>query len=110
MCCATGKTGRVQVEYQQAEACRERFLVHELLAVKAQALVFFGKNAQKYVLGQITPLWSIDKKQLIDNSYWVMRVPHTSPTSFNTYGGKGQNYIVPFKKLCQRAGIGNKTV
>lgn len=109
MCSTTGKTGRVNVNDRQAKVCRERFLVKELQAVKARALIFFGENAQRYALGKTTPLWSIHKEQLNDSSYWVMRVPHTSPTPFNTHGGRGQNYIVPFNELCQRASISVKT-
>ena len=105
VCSMTGKTGRVIVNDQQVFVCRERFLVKELQAVKARALVFFGVNAQRYSLGFITPLWEISNKLINGTNYWVMRVPHTSPSSFNTYGGKGQNYIAPFNELCRRANI-----
>jgi len=104
-CDATGKTGRVNVNNLQAAKCRERFLVKELVAVNASVLVFFGKNAQRYALGRTTPLWRIHREQLNGSSFWVMRVPHTSPPSFNTYGGRGRNYIAPFNVLCRRASI-----
>ena len=99
ICCTTGTTGRVKINARQAAVCRKTFLFNELTAVNARGLVFFGANAQEFVLGESTPLWSIVRKQLNSLDYWVLRVPHTSPTSFNTHGGKGRHYLAPFQDL-----------
>lgn len=107
MCCVTGKTGRVKINDKQAATCRETFLFQELAAVEARGLIFFGANAQEFVLGESTPLWSVNKKQLNGREYWVLRVPHTSPTAFNTHGGKGENYLAPFEELQRKANIQN---
>lgn len=99
MCFATGTTGRVKINARQVAVCRETFLFNELAAVNARGLVFFGANAQEFVLGESTPLWLVVKKRLNSRDYWVLRVPHTSPTSFNTHGGKGAHYLAPFQDL-----------
>lgn len=104
-CSDTGKTGRVRINDKQTALCRDRFIMKELQAVNARALIFFGINAQKYTLGWTTHLWEIHEVQLNCVSCWVMRVPHTAPTPFNTHGGRGQNYIAPFNELCRRANI-----
>lgn len=103
LCSETGRTGRVRINARQAEECVGTFLLDELQIVKPRALVFFGANAQRYVLGKTTPLWEIHQEQLSGHPYLVMRVPHTSPTPFNTHGGGGNKYIEPFKELNRRA-------
>lgn len=105
MCCMTGKSGRIKINNKQAATCREQFLVRELLDIDARALVFFGKNAQRFALGETTPLWSVSIKKLKERDYFVLRVPHTSPISFNTHGGKGINYIAPFMDFFRQANI-----
>ena len=35
-------------------------------------------------------------------TYWVTRVPHPSPQSFNTHGRKGEYYKEPFRELVAR--------
>jgi uracil-DNA glycosylase len=104
--CETGQTGRIAVSSSQAETCIANFLIRELDAVNSKALVFFGKNAQKYVLNEDIPLWTISNKVVGNRMYKVMRVPHTSPESFNTYGEKGEAYVQPFKELLAAINIG----
>lgn len=105
MCAATGRTGRVKVHDKQADRCRRRFLERELVEVGARALIFFGVNAQQYTIGRCSSLWSIERQCIGSQDYWMIRVPHTSPTPFNTHGAKGDNYVAPFKELCRQAGI-----
>ncbi len=105
MCSLTGKSGRVKINKDQAVKCIDQFLIHEILKVGARALVFFGENAQKFALGETTPLWAIRKRNIKQCEYLIMRVPHTSPTPFNTHGGKGHRYKDPFRELLCQAGI-----
>jgi len=105
VCAVTGRTGRVKVNDEQADRCRGLFLEHELVEVGARAVMFFGVNAQQYTIGRSTPLWSIERQCIGSQDYWSMRVPHTSPTPFNTHGARGRNYNAPFWKLCRQAGI-----
>jgi len=105
MCSATGRTGRVKINNAQSTTCRNQFLVHELQEIGAKALIFFGANAQEFAMGKTTLLWAVRKWKLHDREYFVLRVPHTSPTPFNTHGGRGANYITPIKELFRQAGI-----
>jgi hypothetical protein len=104
-CAVTGKTGRVEINERQVKACVDRFLLKELSILRPKALVFFGKAPQKYVCGYTTDPWMCTEAVVGDRSYWMMRVPHPSPTSYNTHGGLGAAYIEPFKTLKVRAGI-----
>ena len=104
-CAVTGKTGRVEINERQVKTCVDRFLLKELWILRPKALVFFGKASQKYVCGYTTAMWMCTEAVLGDRSYWMMRVPHPSPPSYNTYGGGGHAYVEPFKTLKVRAGI-----
>ena len=95
----TGATGRITLPSRQVRTCTNHFLANELEIVKSKAIVFFGTNAQRYVLDEVTPVWQCFTRQFAERDYIVMRVPHTSPQAFNTYGHRGQAYIEPFKKL-----------
>ncbi len=97
--CETGKTGRIVLPANQVETCTENFLANELRIVNPKALVFFGINAQRYVLNEQTPLWDLATRPFGGREYVFMRVPHTSPESFNTHGDMGRTYIEPFKRL-----------
>lgn len=108
VCSDTGQTGRIDINEKQARACRELFLVNELIAVKARSIIFFGNNSQRYTLNGTTPLWSISDAYIKNTKYSIMRVPHTSPTSFNTHGRNGQEYIKAFNELCKYANINIK--
>ena len=101
-CAVTGRSGRVAIGETQATTCRSRFLLRELAIIKPVALVFFGEFPQRYVLGKSTPLWKLSQVSLAGVTYWVMRVPHTSPTAFNTHGGQGEKYKLPFQDLRAR--------
>ena len=57
--CETGKTGRIAVSAWQAATCIDNYLLRELEITRSLALVFFGKNAQSYVLNEVTPPWVI---------------------------------------------------
>lgn len=61
--------------------------------------MFFGENAQRYAMDKITMLWNVQEETLAGRHYFVMRVPHTSPQSFNTHGRKGLKYIEAFDQL-----------
>ena len=104
-CAETGKTGRVAINDRQVKTCVDRFLLKELAILRPKALVFFGTKPQRYVCGHTTEPWACTEAKVGDRSYWMMRVPHTSPTSYNTHGGVGAAYIEPFKNLKARAGI-----
>ena len=98
-CAVTGQTGRVAIGETQARKCVSRFLSQELAIIRPSALIFFGEAPERNVLGYSTPLWVAHQASVAGESYWVMRVPHTSPTSFNTHGGRGEHYREPFQKL-----------
>ena len=98
-----GLTGRIAVPAWQARTCVGTFLTRELEAVRSRAIVFFGRNAQTYVLDEVTPLWEICARTVGERLYSVMRVSHTSPEAFNTHGKKGAAYVEPFKKLLAAA-------
>ena len=102
-CAVTGKTGRVVIGEIQVRNCMSKFLLRELVVIKPVALVFFGEAPQQNVLGYTTPVWAAQPASIADATYWVMRVPHTSPQSFNTHGGKGDKYIAPFRNLMEWA-------
>lgn len=95
----TGLSGRVVVGRDQADACIKNFLLRELEACNTKGVIFFGVNAAKYVLGIETKAWVLERRLIGSRQYWVMRVPHTSPESYNTHGKNGQAYIEPFKRL-----------
>jgi hypothetical protein len=98
-CAVTGATGRVAIGKKQTEICVSRFLLRELTIIKPSALVFFGEAPQLNVLGYATPIWDTVSAVIGEHTYLVMRVPHTSPTAFNTHGGKSEKYREPFRKL-----------
>ena len=104
-CAETGKTGRVAINDRQVKTCVDRFLLKELAILRPKALVFFGTAPQKHVCRYTTETWACTEAKVGDRSYWMMRVPHPSPTSYNTHGGVGAAYIDPFKNLKARAGI-----
>lgn len=96
----TGQSGRIVVSLAQANTCVKTFLVRELDILGTRGIVFFGTNAQSYVLGQTTALWKVCARQINGRDYVVLRVPHTSPTAFNTHGHSGAAYVAPFEELC----------
>lgn len=97
--CESGQTGRITISNWQAKNCIENYLLRELEITKPRGLVFFGKNAQHYVLNEFTPSWEVHSREVGGRTYKIMRVPHTSPEAFNTHGKKGQSYFQPFKQL-----------
>jgi len=104
-CALTGQAGRVTINPEQSENCVDRYLARELAILRPQALVFFGKAPQEYALGYATPTWQAIQATISGATYWMMRVPHTSPTSYNTHGRVGAGYVEPFKQLKTLAGI-----
>jgi hypothetical protein len=104
-CAETGKTGRIAINDRQVKTCVDRFLLKELAILRPKALVFFGTAPQESVCGYTTETWACTEAKVGDRSYWMMRVPHPSPTSYNTHGGVGAAYVEPFKNLRARAGI-----
>jgi hypothetical protein len=101
----TGRTGRVTIGRRQSERCVERFFIQELALIKPVALVFFGEKPQSYVLGRVTPAGEIHRATVGGIAYWVLRVPHTAATSFNTHGQRGHYYKGPFQLLLKSAGL-----
>ncbi len=104
-CAMSGRTGRVAINDRQVRTCTTTFFLQELAIIRPKAVVFFGEAPQRYVLGRVTAPWEPQNLAIGGRMYWVMRVPHTSPQSFNTHGGAGANYVAPFQKLVQRAGL-----
>lgn len=92
MSATTGQVGRIGIAQIQSDKCIKTFLLKELEIVNPQVLVFFGLNAQRYVLGHTTPLWAQGKCELDGRDYTFMRVPHTAPSPFNVYGQAGVRY------------------
>ena len=92
-CAETGKTGRIRLKDKQVRTCLERFLFKELEILQPTTIVFFGTLPERYVLGANGKLWDLRKDVDINGrKYRVVRVPHTAPISFNTYGRKGEAY------------------
>jgi hypothetical protein len=101
----TGKPGGIEVGGDQARTCISAFLHQELAIIQPKALVFFGKLPYQYVVGDKIEPWEVRSIPIAGRTYWVMRVPHTTATPFNSYGGKGKNYIEPFRQLLTSAGL-----
>ncbi|WP_369952024.1 uracil-DNA glycosylase family protein [Ralstonia syzygii] len=101
----TGKSGRVVVPAEQASTCIKTFLLREFDILGTRGIVFFGANAQRYVLGNETPLWTVSVQPVGGRDYVVLRVPHTSPTAFNTHGRRGEAYVGPFREFCAAVAI-----
>ena len=97
--CETGMTGGIEIPKGQAITCVNLFLLRELDVVQSKGIVFFSKNAQRYVMNRVTPMWAIQSAVIGTRFYKIMRVPHTAPTPFNTFGKRGQAYIEPIKTL-----------
>jgi hypothetical protein len=104
-CAVTGETGPVAINAEQATKCGDLYLIRELAILQPKALVFFGKAPQEYACGYATPTWECTQAAIGGRSYWMMRVPHPSPTSYNTHGGGGASYVEPFNRLKALAGI-----
>jgi len=101
----TGEPGGISVGSQQARICVQTFLHRELAIIQPKVLVFFGELPYQYVIGQRIGLWEAKAVAIDRRAYWVMRVPHTTATPFNTFGRKGQAYIEPFRRILTCAGL-----
>jgi len=92
ICAETGETGPIDIRPTQALRCRQLFFFRELQILKPKVLIFFGKNADFFVTGMIGPTWQVRREIIDGTTYTVVRVPHTTATSFNTHGAKGLAY------------------
>jgi hypothetical protein len=101
----TGEAGGIEVGGQQARTCISTFLHRELAIIQPKALVFFGEPPYRYVVGNRIDPWEVRSTPIDGRTYWVMRVPHTTATPFNSHGGKGAKYIEPFRRLLTCAGL-----
>jgi hypothetical protein len=101
-CAVTGENGQIEIKEAQVRRCAGRFLFRELAIVKPLAVVFFGPKSQRYVMGKATRSGEQVRAQIDGIGYWVVRLPHPSPQSFNTHGGGGENYKVPLRELMAR--------
>ena len=91
-CSLTGDTGAIPLNPDQVKRCTDRFLFKELEILKPKYLVFFGSYPEKYVTGTKRKMWELYDVNLNGNDYKAVRVPHTAPTPFNTFGKRGAAY------------------
>ncbi len=91
-CAATGQTGQIEIGREQASRCHQQFFFKELEILQPKVLVLFGANADRFVTGNAGPSWKLRKEVINGKTYTVVRVHHTTATSFNTHGKKGLAY------------------
>ena len=83
-CAETGFTGRVEINAAQAEHCKKSFFYQELRILRPDVLVMFGEKPDEYITGRKSKVWEVREESIDGQCYRVVRVPHTTDTSFNT--------------------------
>ncbi len=86
-CAETGVTGGVTINLAQAERCKKSFFYQELSILRPDILVMFGRNADEYITGRKSKVWEVRRESIDGQVYTIVRVPHTTATSFNTQRG-----------------------